>query len=272
MHRIIRILIVLFAAAFALPTGSQVQSAAPTRVLFVGNSYTYVNNLPALFVALANAQPGRNSYEADLIAAPGGSIAERWQDGVAAGEIASGRWQVLVLQERGGQLACLGKPNARSEPECQAIVAAHRKFAALAKRHGMRVLLFGTWGPDAIWQGQLSRGLRKLADATSAEAVDIGADVRAYGEAHAETKLYTDSTLHPALDASLLAAGRLYRQIEGRAAEPIAFETQAALLPTRAAVRADRPLSQQADMRGDGGIVRIDAARLRPLLAATTAP
>ena len=42
------------------------------------------------------------------------TLRERWQDGVAAREIASGRWQVLVLQERGGQLACLAKPQQRN--------------------------------------------------------------------------------------------------------------------------------------------------------------
>lgn len=271
MHGLFRTLVLLVVFCSCLPAIAQTNPAT-TRVLFVGNSYTYVNNLPALFVGLANAQPGGRRYEANLVAAPGGSIAERWQDGVAARQIASGRWQVLVLQERGGQLACLGKPDARSQPDCQAIANAHRKFAKLAKEHGMRVLLFGTWGPDAIWQGQLSRGLRKLADFTGAEAVDAGADVRAFGTAHPRTTMYIDDILHPSLDASLLVAGRLYRQLENHAAEPLPFETTAALLPTRAAVNAHLLLSQQTDMQGDGRTTRIDAERLRPLLAIAPTP
>lgn len=271
MRGLFRMLMLLFASCACVPAIAQA-NAATTRVLFVGNSYTYVNNLPALFVAIANAQAGGQRYEADLIAAPGGSIAERWRDGVAAQQIASGRWQVLVLQERGGQLACLGKPDARNQPDCQAIVAAHRKFAKLAKEHGMRVLLFGTWGPDAIWQGQLSRGLRKLADAIEAEAVDVGAEVRAFGTAHPQTAMYVDGILHPSLDASLLVAGRLYRQLEKRTAEPRPFETTAALLPTRAAVKANTLLSLQADMQGDGKPIRIEAERLRPLLAIAPTP
>lgn len=271
MRGLSRMLLWLVAACACAPTIAQTKDAT-IRVLFVGNSYTYVNNLPALFAGLANAQPGGRRYEADLVAAPGGSIAERWQDGVAAQQIASGRWQVLVLQERGGQLACLGKPDARSQPDCQAIANAHRKFAKLAKDHGMRVLLFGTWGPDAIWQGQLSRGLRKLADATDAEAVDAGADVRAFGTTHPQTTMYVDGILHPSLDASLLVAGRLYRQLENHAAEPLSFETTAALLPTRAAVKANVLLSQQADMQGEGKATRLDAERLRPLLSITPTP
>ena len=34
-------------------------SSGPLRVLFIGNSYTYYNNLPEIFVALAKAaRPG----------------------------------------------------------------------------------------------------------------------------------------------------------------------------------------------------------------------
>jgi len=45
------------AAADASPDGAAADGAAPSRlrVLFVGNSYTYVNDLPALLAAMARA-------------------------------------------------------------------------------------------------------------------------------------------------------------------------------------------------------------------------
>jgi len=245
-------------------------NAAPAEVnvLLVGNSFSYVNNLPALFNGLAARQPGSEAFHADLIAEPGGTIAERWRDGVAAREIASGRWQVLVLQERGGLLACLAKPQQRNEPDCAASVGAHRKFAKLAGAHGMRVLVLGVWGPDAIWQGQLSRGLRQLADATGAQALDTGPLVRDYAKAHPLTPMYSDAILHPTLDTSLLMAADLYRMISGHVPQASTFEIEVPLLPGLARVDAGKLLSTQPQLAGDGAITRVDADRLQPLIAA----
>ena len=55
-------------AAFAPPLSAHARAQGPalhhadtTRVLFIGNSYTYVNNLPAVFSAVA-AAAGRGRY------------------------------------------------------------------------------------------------------------------------------------------------------------------------------------------------------------------
>jgi hypothetical protein len=204
---------------------------------------------------------------ADLLAAPGGSIAERWQDGIAAAEIGSGRWQVLVLQERGGVLACLGAPDTREGADCIASVAAHRKFAQLAKARGLRVILLGTWGPDSIWQARLSRGLRNLARTIGAETLDAGPPVRSFAKAHPQVAM-TDATLHPTLDASLLVAALLYRQVTGQPAPARPLQIPAALLPVNADIAADQLLSRQAQLAGDGAVTRIELARLQPLLDA----
>src|ERR1043166_6791316 len=82
-------------------------TAAPTpagggpkevRVLFIGNSYTYVNDLPKMIAALARAgkQPPL-VYERET---PGGCTLEKhWKDGKAARKIAAGKWDYVVLQE-----------------------------------------------------------------------------------------------------------------------------------------------------------------------------
>lgn len=242
-----------------------VATPAVSRVLVVGNSLSYVNDFPAMLTALSAAQPvGMPRWQAELLAAPGGTIAERWADGVAARELATGRWQALALQERGGTLACLARPERRSEADCQASVSAHRNFAKLAQRHGVRVVLLGTWGPDAIWQAQLGRGLRQLAAMTKAEPLDLGAMARAQDKADPSRPMTTDAIGHPSLDGSLLMALALYRQLGGRAAEPVAFEIRDAPTPT-APVRADVLLSAQPASAGAGLPTRVDPARVRAL-------
>jgi hypothetical protein len=239
------------------------------QVLVVGNSLTYVNNLPALFNGLVDAQPGGLRWHADLMGAAGGSLAERWQEGAVAREIASGKWQALVLQERGGTLACQANPQARGEGECAQSAAAHRRFIELAQQYNVRVIVLGTWGPDAIWQGKLSRGGKRVAG--KAEFLDVGPLVRDYGKAHANTPMTSDAILHPTLDASLLVAGALYRQLTGNTPQALAFETRAPMLPPLAALDPKLPLSQQPAMAGDGTVTKVDAARLQPLLAAVAA-
>jgi hypothetical protein len=240
------------------------------QVLVVGNSLTYVNHLPALFNGLVDAQPDGLRWHADLIGVPGGSLAERWNDGFVAKEIASGRWQALVLQERGGTLACLANPQGREEAGCAASLSAHKKLIDLAGKYNVRVIVLGTWGPDAIWQGKLSRGLHRVVSGTKAEALDVGPLVRDYGKAHG-VAMTTDAIGHPSIDASVLVAGALYRQLTGNTPQAIAFETKSPMLPPLAAITPDKLLSQQAQLAGDGKATTIDAARLRPLMAAVAA-
>lgn len=126
-----RWLATLFLACMALPLSAQDAPQAPRtlRVLFVGNSLVYVNNLPAVLRAVAGAQPVPVVIDTQTFVAPGGTVAERWKDGHAAAALASGHWDFVVLQERGGLLACMVDPDQRTSADCRASDAAHRAFA-----------------------------------------------------------------------------------------------------------------------------------------------
>ena len=264
MRKFVLTLLMLFAASSA-------QAGEGAQVLVVGNSLTYVNHMPALFNAMVDAQPGGLRWHADLVGVAGGSLADRWNEKFVADEIASGRWQALVLQERGGTLACLATPQGREEASCAASLAAHKRFIELAENHNLRVIVLGTWGPDSIWQGKLSRGLKRVVAGTKAEALDVGPLLRDYGKAHAQTPMTTDAILHPSLDASLLVAAALYRQLTGNAPQAVAFETNAAMLPGLADLKPDKLLSQQPQLAGDGRVTKVEAARMAPLVAAVAA-
>ena len=79
-----------------------VAPTAPTgpglHVLFVGNSLTYVNDLPAIFEAMADS--GREPLlETRMVAKPDYSLEDHWNDGEARTAIANGGWNVVVLQQ-----------------------------------------------------------------------------------------------------------------------------------------------------------------------------
>src|SRR6266508_356643 len=92
------------AAALALLIGCALSEAAapsasgPYRILFVGNSLTYANDLPGLVEALADSA-GADTLGAAAVAFPDFSLEDHWNDRRAVREIARGGWDVVVLQQ-----------------------------------------------------------------------------------------------------------------------------------------------------------------------------
>lgn len=80
--------------------GGTLQAAAPVRVLFVGNSYTYFNNAPEIFAALARAAlPGRQ-IETYMVAIPGETLLALWERSDARRALRSSKWDYVVLQDQ----------------------------------------------------------------------------------------------------------------------------------------------------------------------------
>ena len=71
---------------------------APLKVLFIGNSYTSVNDLPAVVAGLAEAAGGRK-IKADRHLVGGCTLEKHVKDQKAIDKIRSARWDVVVLQE-----------------------------------------------------------------------------------------------------------------------------------------------------------------------------
>jgi hypothetical protein len=83
---------------------AQVPGAAASRqirVLFIGNSLTYVNDLPGELQAMvAAAYPEGPSLIWKSVTPPGCTLRKHWDDGKAAATIAEARWDYVVLQEQ----------------------------------------------------------------------------------------------------------------------------------------------------------------------------
>lgn len=259
--------LLLLAVAFAVNAAGQ---RAPLKVMLIGNSLIYTQNVPGLLRALAAAQSEGPTIETVTFVAPGGTLAERWKDGAAVKALREGQWDVLVLQERGGLLACMASTEQRQQPECRASQRAHKQFADLAKSRGARVLLFGTWGPDAAWQLNLDRGLAVVARSTGAETVELGEMLRAQDKRQASAPMFSDG-VHASLEGAVLIAARLYRSITGHAPTAADLELDFALLPANAAIKPESPIEQQPQLAGSGKPVRIPGNSIAGLLAVANA-
>lgn len=247
-------------------------AAEPVRVLFVGNSLTYVNDLPRLTGALAGSQPDGPAIDTSAWVEPGGSIEARWRDGHAADALREGGWDVLVLQERSNLLGCMGGTTMPREPDCRRSDSAHRKFAELAAEHGTRVLLLSTWADDADGQARLDRGIANLAARMEGDVaiVPSGRVLRRWADLQpADAPAFPDGG-HPSFAASLVIAATLYESIVGRAPVAADMLVDFPLLVPRVPIASGKPLEAHADLGVPARPFRLTAAAVAPYLEAAS--
>ena len=79
------------------PSQSAQTPPAEQRVLFIGNSLTYTNDLQRWSRRLARAKGVRVSPAS--VALPNYSLEDHWQRGDALREIRKGGWSLVVLQQ-----------------------------------------------------------------------------------------------------------------------------------------------------------------------------
>src|SRR5512140_446441 len=93
------IFLVIFTSCTAQPNCSNLQNHETcTRVLFIGNSYTYVNDLPGTFAGLARA--GGHKVETGMAAEGGWTLADHVQSTQTMNLLNSENWDYAVLQEQ----------------------------------------------------------------------------------------------------------------------------------------------------------------------------
>src|SRR5687768_2825792 len=92
-------LVVAAAGCNALPTESQspIRTGNVLRVLFVGNSLTYWNDLPAIVEALADSAKVKG-LAWHMVAYPDFALEDHWAQGDAVAAISAG-WDIVVLQQ-----------------------------------------------------------------------------------------------------------------------------------------------------------------------------
>jgi len=249
------------------PTQAQAPTAPPARayrVLLVGNDMTYTNNLPALLRAVGTAQG--TPIITETFAAPGGTLSDRLDDGHASAALGQNHYDAIVLQEQGGKLAaCMAK--AQRNAPCTASLRAYRAFANQARTQNAKVLVFSSWGPDRRWNARLGYSARNVAEQVGGSIFNAAGALDSFRKAQPGSNPLPDGQ-HPNIQASLLLALTLYRDITGNVPTARDLQITAPLLPFNAAVAADRPIEAQPGLAGDGKVTVVPAALIAPLLQA----
>lgn len=181
------------------------------RVLFIGNSFTYVNDLPRLVERLAASAKESRLLETSMVTVGGASLKSHWDDGEALAAIRKGKWDYVVLQEQSA--VPINNPK---------MMYAHaRFFDAEIKKAGARTVFYMTWAREDHPEAQAA-----ITEAYTNIAVELGAVIAPVGLAWQRAlkeknglRLYYEDKLHASPTGTYLAACVFYSVFYGKSPE-----------------------------------------------------
>ncbi len=195
------------------------------RVLFVGNSYTYENDLPGTFARLAAA--GGHRVATGMVASGGATLQGTAGSAELSGALAARPWDVVILQEQSQIPASAASRAASMLPAARALVERVRA------RNATPALLL-TWGyrdgwPDAglpgytAMQSALTTGYRAVARQLGVSIVPAGEAWAQALRAGAAPNLWQADGSHPSVEGTYTAACTVYAALFAASPEGIGF-------------------------------------------------
>ena len=228
MKRILITCCILLVAIGCSPSINCIQSQnanSCTRVLFIGNSYTYTNDLPGKFAKLAKA--GGHQVETGMAATGGWTLSDHAGSTDTISQINSSKWDFVVLQEQSEIPAIL-------QSRLTVMYPAARVLASQIKGTGSTPIFFLTWahrdGLPAFglkdyqaMQFQIDIGYLEIAQELSAPVVPVGyAWLLANGQ-NSTLDMWQADGSHPTAQGTYLAACVFYAVIFRQSPEGLSY-------------------------------------------------
>ena len=193
-------------------------------VLFVGNSLTYVNDLPRTLQEMAH-DAGDTVHVESVTKGNTAVIDHAYGMTDAMEHVAAGGWDYVVLQQ--------GPTSLRL---CRdTLVLAARLFDVAVREGGGVTALFMTW-PSAdrrIYFDAVRDSYRAAARAVDGRFFPVGEAFREASRRDPSLQLYDYDGYHPARLGTLLAALVIYEQVTGRDARGLPLDLKVAGEPVR---------------------------------------
>jgi hypothetical protein len=199
------------------------------NILFIGNSYTYFQNMPQILAELAAHDPSNvTELRVQSITKGGGDLEGLWKAGQAQQLIANARWQYVVLQDE--SFWAMFPSTVDRTYKTVAL------FDEQARKDGARSILFLTWAraPGSDWysKNKFLRDADYMQATFTYQTHDLGyklgipvADVGEYWKlAHKqypELALQGADNHHPNIAGAYLTALVFYSLFTGRDASQI---------------------------------------------------
>lgn len=193
------------------------------QVLFIGNSFTYFNDMPYTFLNMVKTLDPESRVES--VAYGGYTLAQYCDETTEVGrlvisKIVSYEWDYIVLQEQ-SLLPCIDEG---------AFISAVKRLCQISSHIGAKVILYQTWAYDDNTERLTSTGMTysemasKLKAAYGKAASESGAAVAPVGDMFARVKnsdyvtrlINANDGYHPSSTGSYLAACVIFRTITGK--------------------------------------------------------
>lgn len=214
-------------------TSISIFSQKTKRVLFLGNSYTYVNNLPQIIADIANSKGDTLIFDSNT---PGGyTLQGHYTNSTSLNKIMLGNWDFVVLQEQ-SQLPSFPDTDVQYDvfPYAKKLDSLINKYNTCAE-----TIFYMTWGrkngdaancaywaPVCTYEGMDSllylRYMQMTKD-NNAVVSPVGAVWRYIRKNHPNIELYQTDESHPSVAGSYAAACAFYTLIFRKNPEQITF-------------------------------------------------
>ena len=112
------------------------------HILFIGNSYTSVNDLPHMFTQLAKS--GGHRVETAVVAPGGWTLFAHARSAETLNRLKSSKWDIVVLQEQ-------SQVPASEQARTQGMYPAVRSLVSRIEACGARPIFFLTWAQRDGW-------------------------------------------------------------------------------------------------------------------------
>lgn len=189
----------------------------PLKVLFIGNSYTYVNNLPDMLAGLA-ASAG-TPMETKMIAEGGATLQDHWEKGLALKAIHETTWDYVILQEQSelGATYIVNGENRITDP--QYLYKYARLFDKEIKKSGAQTIFYSTWArrnSPKTDQATLNYAYMSIAGELKDKIAPVGIAWQEIRRKDPKLELYIEDKSHPKDAGTYIAACMFYAAIYGK--------------------------------------------------------
>jgi len=188
-----------------------------TRILFIGNSFTYFYNLPEIIAKLADAsQQGKVEYQ---MVAPGGwCLKDHWDSVTTLNALHGHHWDYVVLQDQ-STLGITYYLQGQRRVTSDSLFRPHaHKWAAEIQKVGAVPVFYLTWARKATPEDQAALNYAYIDAARESRSVvaPVGIAWKYALQDAQDLKLYDEDGAHPSSVGSYLAACVLFATIFGK--------------------------------------------------------
>ena len=178
--------------SFASPTNSKEK----LRILFVGNSLTYTNDLPQLVKNAAKAKGIKVSVE--MIAFPNYALIDHWADGVVQRKLEAKKYDYVIFQQG---------PSSQSEGK-GLLLDYGKKYSELSVQNGSHPCFFMVWPSRQYYHtfDGVIANYTEVAKVNDATLIPVGTIWKQYFDLTENYDYYGFDGFHPSLKGSEKAA------------------------------------------------------------------